>query len=87
MKVSKSFIENLVLEELRDVLLETAQDDIDRAEKSFEDLLSKANLQFYFKNGKFYITLPFVDPKKTRERPRKPTTEYNCSGRSWFWDK
>ena len=64
MKVSKSFIENLVLEELRDVLLETAQDDIDRAEKSFEDLLSKANLQFYFKNGKFYITLPFVDPKK-----------------------
>ena len=63
MKISKSFIEKLVLEELNDVLLETAQDDVNSAKDSFEELLSMANLQYYFKNGKFYITLPFADLK------------------------
>lgn len=63
MKVSKSFINRLVEEELRKVLSETAQDDIQNAEAAFERLLDEANLEFYFKDGKFYLTLPTLDPK------------------------
>lgn len=63
MKVSKSFINRLVEEELRKVLSETAQDDVQNAEAAFERLLDEANLEFYFKDGKFYLTLPTLDPK------------------------
>lgn len=63
MKVPKSFINRLIEEELRKVLSETAQDDIQNAEAAFERLLSEANLEFYFKDGKFYLTLPTLDPK------------------------
>jgi len=63
MKVSKSFINRLVEEELKKILSETAQDDIQNAEAAFERLLDEANLEFYFKNGKFYLTLPTLDPK------------------------
>lgn len=83
MKVSKSFINRLVEEELRKVLSETAQDDIQNAESAFERLLDEANLEFYFKDGKFYLTLPTLDPKiqnKDQESRQQNTIVLNVVG-------
>lgn len=63
MKITKSYIDKLVQEELQKIMIESAQDDIQSAENAFEQLLTQANLKFYFKNGKFYLTLPTLDPK------------------------
>lgn len=63
MKITKSYIDKLVQEELQRIMLESAQDDIQSAENAFEQLLTQANLKFYFKDGKFYLTLPTLDPK------------------------
>ena len=63
MKITKSYIDKLVQEELQKIMLESAQDDIQSAESAFEQLLTQANLKFYFKDGKFYLTLPSLDPK------------------------
>lgn len=83
MKVSKSFINRLVEEELRKVLSETAKDDIQNAETAFERLLEEANLEFYFKDGKFYLTLPTLDPKiqnKDQESRQQNTIVLNVVG-------
>lgn len=83
MKVSKSFINRLVEEELRKVLSESAQDDIQNAESAFERLLNEANLEFYFKDGKFYLTLPTLDPKiqnKDQESRQQNTIVLNVVG-------
>ena len=63
MKISKSYLDKIVQEEMRKILNESAQDDIGSAENAFEQLLEQANLNFYYKNGKFYLTLPTLDPK------------------------
>lgn len=63
MKITKSYIDRLVQEELAKIVSESAQDDVSSAEDAFEKLLDEANLSFYYKNGKFYLTLPTLDPK------------------------
>ena len=63
MKITKSYIDRLVQEEFVKIVSESAQDDISSAEDAFEKLLDEANLSFYYKNGKFYLTLPTLDPK------------------------
>lgn len=63
MKITKSYIDKLVQEELQKIMFESAQDDVMSAESAFEQLLTQANLKFYFKDGKFYLTLPTLDPK------------------------
>lgn len=69
MKIKKATLEKLISEELGKILKENAPDSVQSAEDAFENLLGEANLTFFYRDGKFYLTLPYADLKNTEKDP------------------
>lgn len=69
MKIKKADLERYITEELEKILSENAEDSVKSAENAFENLLTDANLNFFYRDGKFYLTLPYVDLKNKDKDP------------------
>jgi hypothetical protein len=68
-KIKKATLEKIIHEELEKILKENTPDSIQSAEDAFENLLDEAKLTFFYRNGKFYLTLPQADMKNTEKDP------------------